>query len=169
MVGAVRGLVRFDPKSEEINRYSALEMINMHGILEDDHSNLWIGCEKGILVFNKISEEYRIYNAHDGIQESVFNTAPQRSKLNGDMIFGGIAGMNIFNPDSIRINKKIPHIAITDFQLFNKSIIPSDEEGSLIKKSTIYNADIILNHDQNNFSFEFTSLDAHTIKEPICI
>lgn len=43
------------------------------------------------------------------------------------MFFGGVNGFNAFCPDSIRDNPYIPPVVITDFQIFNKSILPAED------------------------------------------
>ena len=64
----------------------------------------------------------------------------------GIMYFGGINGLNYFNPDSIVINSYIPPIVISSVNILNEKIKGSPNE-------------LILSYDQNFVSFEFAALD----------
>ena len=70
---------------------------------------------------------------------------------------GGFNGLVRFNPDSLKDNSFIPPVFITDFRLFNKSVLPGDS--SRILNSTIESTkEIILNYKQNVISFTFAAL-----------
>ena len=62
------------------------------------------------------------------------------------MFFGGINGLNSFYPDSIKLNPNIPNIAITSFRVLNHKI-----KGEKNK--------VVLNYNENFFSFEFAALN----------
>ncbi len=72
---------------------------------------------------------------------------------------GGVNGFNAFHPDSIKYNNHIPNIVLTDFQIFNRTILPGTD--SPLKITISETNEIILSHDQSVFSFEFAALDYH--------
>ena len=59
------------------------------------------------------------------------------------MIFGGIAGFNLFKPDIINENNYIPPTVITEFKVLNK---PFPLTGNQVE----------LKYNQNFFTFEFS-------------
>ena len=78
------------------------------------------------------------------------------------MYFGGIEGLNIFDPAKITGNTFIPPILITDFKLFNKTvpINPYHSDGEfVIDKSIFALSSIDLSYIHKVFSFEFSSLN----------
>jgi signal transduction histidine kinase len=78
------------------------------------------------------------------------------------MYFGGINGLNAFDPDRIKDNPHIPPVVVTDFQIFNESVplaaAGTNSRFSLPKHITVTN-DIALSYKASVFSFEFAALD----------
>ena len=80
---------------------------------------------------------------------------------NGELLFGGINGFNKFFPDSIKINKRVPKMVITDFRVNN---IPVNDDPAyqnelsvvgLEKISIPYNAAVIsVSFSAIEFSFQ---------------
>jgi signal transduction histidine kinase/CheY-like chemotaxis protein/ligand-binding sensor domain-containing protein len=126
----------------------------IHGIQNDNRGNLWISTNAGISRFNIKSREFINY---DGLDGSEFRRGASY-KVDGKIYFGGVNGFNVFIPDSIKSNRYLPPVKITDFQIFNKSVVPGAEDSPL-KKTISTTTDLILNYDQSVFSFEFAALN----------
>jgi signal transduction histidine kinase/ligand-binding sensor domain-containing protein len=143
------GLNRFDEAKETFKAYkieNGLPDNSIYSILEDSHGNLWMGTNRGICRFNIAAESSRNYSLKDGIQNNEFNTKAACKLSTGEMVFGGINGFNIFNPDSIAVSSEIPKIVITQFKVGEK------EKG--VSNETLY-----LNHYENYLSFQFAALN----------
>jgi hypothetical protein len=142
------------------------EMI--HAIIEDNNGNLWLSTNKGLSKFNPKTEEFRNYDADDGLQSNQFNFSAVCKRFNGEMIFGGINGINIFHPDSIKDNPYVPQIVITDFRLFNKSVMvkntdfTQNQNSFTLQKHISTLKEIELSYRENVFSFKFAALDYHS-------
>ena len=153
-VGTDHGLNRLDPTSEKFGRFyeeDGLASSYIYGILEDDHGNLWLSSNKGIDKFNPNTRAVRNYGPEDGLQSNEFNTGAYFKNRNGEMYFGGINGLNLFHPDSIRDNPYVPQIALTGFEkLDQRAVIPG--EPSELKE-------VRLNHFEDIFSFKFSGLE----------
>ena len=65
----------------------------------------------------------------------------------GTLYFGGNNGFNFFDPLQIKANSYIAPIVITQFKLFDKLVKGANES-----------KEIVLDYNQNYFSFEFSSL-----------
>jgi hypothetical protein len=62
------------------------------------------------------------------------------------MYFGGVSGLNFFDPHNIKENKFIPNIEIVNVKILGNPLFYSNNE-------------ITLDYDQNYISIEFSSLD----------
>jgi ligand-binding sensor domain-containing protein/signal transduction histidine kinase len=154
-IGTQDGLNKLDPTTGVFTRYhekDGLPNTFIYGILGDDHGNLWMSTNRGLSKFNPLTGRFRNYDLQDGLQSYEFNTgAYHRSKRTGEMFFGGINGINIFHPDSVKDDPYAPPIVITDFKKFD---LP------MKLKADIANLDEIkLAYEENVFSFEFAVLD----------
>ena len=159
------GLNKFNRETETFQHFNEKDGLADHtiyGILEDEHRNLWLSTGKGISRFNLDTKIIKNYNVADGLQDNEFEQGAYLKSTSGEFYFGGINGFNIFHPDSIRENPYIPQIVITDFQLFNKSVIVGYDTVSsrtILNKSITETKKIELTYEDNTFSFEFTALD----------
>ena len=68
----------------------------------------------------------------------------------GTLYFGGNNGFNFFDPLQLKANSYIPPIVITQFKLFDSLVKGANES-----------KEIVLKHNENYFSFEFSSLSFH--------
>lgn len=180
-IGTGFGLDRFNKQTSSFSHYTTkngLPSDGVLGILEDDNKNLWFSTINGLCKFNPETEEIHNFFERDGIQGNLFLNSSCYKTKDGIMFFGGHTGFTMFNPDSIKLNDIIPQIAITDFQLFNKSIKPQvaitdfrldnksvkpekskKHKKSVLTKSINETKKIILTYKDYIFSFEFAALD----------
>ncbi len=154
------GLSRVEPVSGKVTSYRKTEGLPnnvIYGILEDLNGNLWLGTNHGLSVFNPRTGKFRNYFQQDGLQSNEFNQGAYYRCRNGELMFGGIDGFNLFHPDDIRRNSHVPPIVVTDFKVLNESVTIGPN--SLLKKSIIETKEITLSHRDYVFSFEFAALD----------
>lgn len=119
------GLLLFDPDKKKIKRYlesDGLPSNSILNILKDKAGNLWSSTYNGLSRFDVRHNTFKNYFANDGLQSNQFNYNAALKLSNGDFLFGGIGGFNLFSPDSIRKNKRIPKIILTDFKVNNISL-----------------------------------------------
>ncbi|MDQ3020967.1 MAG: ATP-binding protein [Bacteroidota bacterium] len=155
------GLNKFDKNKKTFKRFNQKDGLSndtIMGILEDDKENLWISTNYGLSKFDKQSETFKNYDVRDGFQSNEYNQWSFLKLQSGELVFGGINGFNIFNPDDINDNLFIPPIVISNFTIFNKPV-PISENGSVLKKSITLQNEIILTYKESVFSFEFAALD----------
>lgn len=132
----------------------------IQSILEDDHGNLWLGTNNGLSKFDPTKEVFTNFDVTDGLQSNEFSEHSCFKNKDGEMFFGGINGFNSFYPDSIYKNQYKPKMAITDFQIFNKSIpIGETKDGRvLLSKSISETNELVLSYKDKVITFEFTAL-----------
>lgn len=160
------GISRFDRLSKQFHTYTikdGLASNATYSILEDEKGNFWISSNNGLSRFNRKTAQFKNYYAKNGLQSNEFNSWAYLKRKNGEMLFGGINGLNAFFPQSIRHNPHVPPVVITDFQVFNKSVPvgerTADGDPAILKKSVMESEEIELSYKQRVFSFEFAALD----------
>ncbi len=153
------GLSRYDSQKNIFETYTeenGLAGNFVCGILEDDNYNLWISTSKGISKFSLTAKTFKNYDFNDGLQKGEFNPAAKLKTKNGMFYFGGLNGINYFHPDSLSTNSSLVPVTLTSFKVHNNEKIFSE--------NISYADTLRLNYDEDNFSFEFASLD-YTLPE----
>ena len=125
---------------------------NVYSILGDDNNHLWLGTGNGLSQFDPATTTFTNYDFKDGLQSSVFaaghrNRPPRFKGKDGILYFGGSGGFNFFDPSQLKTNNNPAPVVITQFKLFDKLVKGANES-----------AEIILEYNENYFSFEFSSL-----------
>nr|WP_207425675.1 hybrid sensor histidine kinase/response regulator transcription factor [Pedobacter sp. SYSU D00535] len=125
--------------------------------VEDRQGNLWLSSQNGLTKFNVNSKHFQNFNVYDGLPNANFSEASCLILSNGKLAFGTTAGYITFSPYAIG-NKKIKaHMAFTNLQINNRDVQPGDS--SLLKSSINSSQELILKHDQNIISIDFSVLD----------
>jgi len=143
------GLKRFHPNSKKITSFTTKDGLSnnvIYGILPDDNHNLWLSSNRGITKFSYKDNNVSVknYNNYEELQSLEFNTGAYFKDDKGNLYFGGLEGLNWFNPDDISFNKVIPKTTLSSVEIFNKAID--------IKQ----NAEFA--YDQNTVTFTFSAL-----------
>ena len=128
------------------------------GILKDEQDNLWISTGNGLSKFGIKKENFQNFNKQDGLQGNEFSNFVHLKLNNGEMMFGGNNGFNIFNPSEIKKNETPPKVYITGFKLFNKPVTIG-RQGSPLTKHISETSEITLTYKQSVFSIEYIGLN----------
>ncbi len=156
------GLSKMNPDNFEVTNYSdnnGLLSNVVYSIIEDSKGNLWIGTSKGISNFNPVKETFRNYTKFkQGLQSNEFKQKSFARSDDGTFYFGGIHGFISFHPDSIKENKGLPPVVITEFSLSNK-LIDVRSENSPLKQDIGNTKEIRLSYKQNIFAFRYSALN----------
>ncbi|MBK9791539.1 MAG: histidine kinase [Sphingobacteriales bacterium] len=123
----------------------------IYGILKDNAGKLWMSTNRGVSVFDPTLKQFRNYDINDGLQSNEFNGGAY-FKMNGnELLFGGINGFNIIEPDKIPFNNYKPLVNITS--------IKTDDSTYNLSPYTVQKKRIRFANNQNNLAFEFASSD----------
>jgi len=169
-IGTKEGLSILNPSTGKfinVEEKQGLPSNNIWNVLEDNSGRIWVSSANGVASIKLIptgdSYTYEIhkYNEFDGLQGNEFNANAALKLRNGNIIFGGAHGFNLFNPESISSPDIKPQLLFTDFQLFNKTINAGDTiNGKVVLTSSITKTQsLVLNHNQNVFSISFAACD----------
>ncbi|MDZ7625549.1 MAG: two-component regulator propeller domain-containing protein [Ignavibacteriaceae bacterium] len=170
-IGTANGLNKFVIKNDsgssdgsklnvEIKYYTVEDGLPdnaIESILEDEAGNLWIGTSTGISFFNVKDEHFTNYTTADGLSGSSFNSSAAFKTSEGKMLFGCTNGLNYFDPLRIEQSTYSPPVIITDFQILNQPV--GNKNNSEFGAGMFNSKEVSLSYNQNDFSFQFTSLD----------
>ncbi|TAH31545.1 MAG: hypothetical protein EAZ06_00110 [Cytophagales bacterium] len=121
------GLWRYNTETKNsisFTEKNGLSSNTLYSIQADKQGNIWAGTLKGISRYNPIKQNFSNFKPEDGLQNNEFNTnASYFSVTQNNMIFGGIDGINIFDPDKLNQNDYIPPIVLTDILQMGKPIV----------------------------------------------
>lgn len=141
-------------KIENYTSEKGLPSMVLYRIEEDENNHLWISSDDGLIRFYKSNGESDLFTIKDGLSNDEFNRGSSFKALDGFLYFGGINGVNSFNPNEIptRTYKEVPlHlISITKYSTDGEQ----DELTSFLKYRRIE-----FNNSDKLLKIDFTLLD----------
>ena len=169
-IGTCEGLNVYNPKTDELIILGVEQGVSspiISGIVEDGNENIWVTTARGItnvipavdLKTGRYIFHSCVYDDKDGLQNSGFNLRSIKKLSSGEILMGGLYGINRFRPDDIKYNKKRPSVMFTRLFLFNEEVGVGEEyEGRVILDKALNKVDQIkLSYEQNMFSVQFAS------------
>ncbi len=155
------GFCCFHPDTETFTNYNLAEGLPndvVYQIVEDKEGLFWLTTNSGLVCFQPDSGKMKVYTTSNGLLGDQFNYRSSFETEDGTIYFGSIDGFVAFNPKDFSENKYLPSVVITDFLLLGKEVRVGDKESPL-KKSIGYSDEIMLQSNQNSFSFRMAALD----------
>lgn len=162
-VGTSGGLNRFDIKAGTFKAFTienGLPNNMIHGILEDNDGNLWLSGNKGLIKFNPVDETFQHFTHEDGLLSNEFNEGAYYKANDGILYFGGVRGVNYFNPSEIVDYPIEGNVILTSLKVNQVTVFANDtiDNHVIIDRSISYASQINLNYKDKILSFEFASL-----------
>ena len=143
----------YDQSNGLINPY-------LYGIIKTS-DQVWVSSNRGIAKGNIFFKDgaifpeihFKCYTKEIGLQSDEFNTGAYCSMPDGTIIFGGIKGINWFQPHEITANLHRPTVAITGLKINDRmyTATPSIEYLHSIEKT----------HNENTFLIKFAGMEFH--------
>ncbi|WPP50706.1 hybrid sensor histidine kinase/response regulator transcription factor [Catalinimonas niigatensis] len=140
----------------------------MLAMRQDAQNGYWISTPNGLsnLKFSghgveTAKAEFKNYSEPEGLQGIEFNVKAACKTRQGELIFGGPNGFNIFFPNEMEMNEAIPEVVLTDLKIFNKSVEVGQRlnDRVFLKKSLNQLEEIVLKPGEDMISFEFAALN----------
>ncbi|RYE28777.1 MAG: hypothetical protein EOP48_33175, partial [Sphingobacteriales bacterium] len=126
-------------------------------ILKDGSGRNWLSTFNGLSEFDPGKRSFKNFYKNDGLQSNQFNYNAALVLKSGELLFGGLRGFSIFDPEKIHFNVVAPKLIITSIKINNQAF---EADESLVHKESIYGiSEIELPYDKANISFEFAALD----------
>ena len=140
---------------------------NICGITEDNKHNIWVTTSNGVsrIVVQRDHEEgsfaYGLYNydTRDGLQSNEFNSGAILTEKNGNVLFGGLYGINWTSQDQDEDSKALPRVMLTELLIGEEAImIGMEYDGRIILNQALNECQRIeLNNNQNSFTIKFAA------------
>lgn len=165
------GLNRLDKKTGDFLHLSTEDGLPnnvIYGLLADERGNLWGSTNRGIFCLSQVPSTnskskgpryiIRNFNITDGLQNHEFNSSALAKLPNGQLAFGGVNGLNVFDPSAMLGQDYQPRTFITNIAVNNHPVAVGDDTG-ILHSSIETTQRITLNHLQDILSLEYASLD----------
>ncbi|SJZ75797.1 Signal transduction histidine kinase [Chitinophaga eiseniae] len=158
------GLLLFDRAEGKIlKRYTAAEGLCNNAvlnILEDEAGDLWISTFYGISRFNPNRRIFTNFYQGDGLSGNQFSYNAALRLQSGELMFGGIKGLNLFRPSNILASGEKLKMLFTDIHINNLPIgqragYIEVQQGDNIRKIKVPYREAV-------FTFDFVALDYST-------
>jgi signal transduction histidine kinase/ligand-binding sensor domain-containing protein len=140
----------FDPQSE-----FNTELI--FSIIEDNAKNLWVTTRSAILKLNPERDKILVYASKFGIPRGSISANAIYKTREGKILIGNDHGFYSFFPEELDKAAPPSEIIITGLFINNRLVLPGQK--SPLQRPVEELEDLILQYDQNNFAFNFASID----------
>ncbi|MBN1599591.1 MAG: SpoIIE family protein phosphatase [Bacteroidales bacterium] len=124
LVGTSNGVFSYRPLIGELSLLDlGLKRSNyhIHALHIDPKGTLWVSTNKGLLSVDKSKYGIKQFDKNDGLALQVFADRLVSSDRSGNILFGGIDRLIVFNPDSLIKNNVAPNIEFTQVVLNGKN------------------------------------------------
>ncbi len=162
------GLIRWDhfsnaPAQNKSNwkQFTIAEGLSnnvIYAVYEDNHEQLWMSSNNGIIQFDKNTFAVKTWLEKYGVTHREFNRTSHWQAEDGTIYLGGLNGVTMFHPDDFQrvelISSKPPQLSITTFQQFD------GETNRLRNRTTdlLVSNEIVLHPADRFFNLEFAVL-----------
>lgn len=162
--GTTNGLSYFNPQTnvwKVFSKNNGLADNAVCAIQEDINGDVWISTFNGISKYNRNLQKFTNFYSADGLQGNEFTLGASCQTINGELVFGGVAGVSIFYPSDVNRQLQPSNCHLTGFYVFDKFIVKGKKSGAYtIAKDDISDVkELELNYKDNMISFEFSTFD----------
>lgn len=159
------GINRLDIHSGRITHLNTRQGLPdnvVYGILPGQPNELWCSTNRGLarIRLNEHRELQSItaFTAAQGLQDNEFNTQAFFKAANGELLFGGVNGLNHFFPEEVLPDTTPPPVYLVGLRINQQAAADVLAKGKELPALELLK-ELKINHDQNNLSFEFAVLD----------
>mgnify|MGYP001238139806 CR=1 FL=1 len=148
------GVTRYDIKTGDFKHYGikdGLPNSYIYSIYEDNFGHMWMSSNYGILKLNPKDETFRQFGMADGIQNFEYNQSSNAQMADGTLLFGGLSGVNYFNPNTLKDNPNEPTVIIESFS--------KTDSVFMLHKSNRSNETYNVYYNEKDLSFRFAAID----------
>lgn len=163
-VGTSTGLKRMDMASLEVEEFGMDDGLSSHTIwsIEGDRAgNLWLSTNRGIVRMDVERKQFLNFYSGDGLQGDEFMRGVSLQRGNGSLFFGGLHGLNYFNPEDIQMQPKQLTVHLVDFFINGKPVSKGMKSGSyhITDTAVHHETEFRLAYHDNSFAVEFSTMD----------
>ena len=170
-IGTREGINILNTQTDELSYLTEKDGLcnnSICGITEDKNKSIWITTSNGIsrVVVQRNHEDgtfnYGLYNysIHDGLQSNEFNMGSILRTNEGNVIFGGLYGINQVRQDANKEDQEsLPRVMLTQLFIGEEEILTGHEHnGRVILPSALNESSKIeLANSENTFTIKFAA------------
>jgi ligand-binding sensor domain-containing protein/two-component sensor histidine kinase len=153
-VGTETGLVCIDPNLYQpltIRGIEQLENRRVSIVLNDKEGNIWTGADPQIIKVHANLKKIEQFSVVEGMKNTKFHTNAGLLLSNGEIMMGGLNGVDIFNPNDLIHIGRPPDLAISGFFIHGKSWLGSS--------SILQTKAIELPYFENTLRFDLAAME----------
>lgn len=135
--------------AKNITSQNGLPNNTVYAIVPDDKENLWLATNSGIVKYTPQQNSFISFSTAEGMQQEEFNRLAYIKRKNGEIVLGGINGINIFHPDNMKIRDEVYVPRFFSLSVYNTK----DQEDDFI--SLLNTSALTLSHDQNYLEVQY--------------
>ena len=151
------GLVRLDLQSgvaRQVQPAAAQHLADVTSIQGDAQGRLWLGTSDGLVRFDPLSATFERFGTAEGLPGEGMSQRAALRLRSGEMAFGSVAGLLLFDPRAVAKNPHVPLVTLSDVQLFYRSLGPqriaAQADGTRL---------VNLSDQENMLTFSFAASD----------
>ncbi|MBE6260249.1 MAG: helix-turn-helix domain-containing protein [Prevotella sp.] len=169
-IGTREGLNILNTVKDEVSHLTEKDGLcnnSICGIVEDRSHNIWVSTSNGVsrVVTQRDHEDgtftYGLYNysVYDGLQSNEFNMGAILAKNNGEVVFGGLYGVNWVRQGTKDDQESLPRVMLTQLFIGEEEILTGHEyDGRTILTSALNETNKIeLGNSQNTLTIKFAA------------
>ncbi len=160
-LGTEVGLMLFNrQQGRVVKQYTTDDGLTSNNVLtieEDKNGCLWMGTYNGLCRFDVDNKLFTGFFESDGLKNKEFNFNASFSLQNGDLAFGGINGLTLFNPQHILPVNSTPNIVINDFKINGSLVSEKPSYISAVQNSQIRS--LTIPYNEASLSINFSAIE----------
>ena len=169
-IGTREGLNILNLENDSLNYLTEKQGLcnnNICGIAEDKSHNIWVTTSSGVsrIVVQRNHEDgtnnYGLYNytTADGLQSNEFNPGAILTRDDGNVLLGGLYGVNWVVQKSSDDNDALPRVMLTQLFIGEEEILTGHEYHDRVVLPQALNETnrLDLGHNQNTFTIKFAA------------
>ena len=154
------GLFKYNYDNDKIEWYNNENGFiheSVSSITQDKNGDIWISGNKGLSKLDLSQKQFINFNKNDGLLSNKFNynSVYRDSEI---LYFGGLNGINFFDPNKIKYNQELPLVFLKNLKLSNE-LATIDTPDSPLKTALNVSKELTLSHDQSFFSIEYVGVN----------
>ena len=169
-IGTREGLNILNLENDTLNYLTEKQGLcnnNICGIAEDKNHSIWVTTSSGVsrIVVQRNHEDgsnnYGLYNytTADGLQSNEFNPGSILTRQDGNVLLGGLYGVNWVFQKTSDDNDALPRVMLTQLFIGEEEILTGHEYNERIVLPQALNETnkLVLGHNQNTFTIKFAA------------
>lgn len=160
-IASEEGLNRYDPEIDGFEHFyksHGLGDNTILSLLEDVQGNIWMGTHSGISKLNPKTMSFQNFDYRSGVKGYPFHRGViHQSSQTKEIFVGGVNGLLIFHPDTVKQYNSLPTARITNVLVNNRPVLPESsndfqeyQEGSSL---------LIVKPFKGSLAFEYSDMN----------